>query len=97
MEMLKKGIRCQPQPTVNPNFSDQESYGYLGGQASPTPAETASPKSCSQHSPSLPASGLTEFKGVDSMTWDVPSEKPQELLVVRGETKCLCAGWDFIM
>ncbi|KAH0623316.1 hypothetical protein JD844_031524 [Phrynosoma platyrhinos] len=43
-----------------------EVYGDAGDQGSPIPGETASPQSYFQYSPSLPASGLTEFSGVDS-------------------------------
>ncbi|XP_023797207.1 NF-kappa-B inhibitor zeta-like isoform X2 [Cyanistes caeruleus] len=46
---------------VNQNMSESEICGYSPGQGSPLPAETASPKSCFQHSPSLPDSGLTEL------------------------------------
>ncbi|XP_061448705.1 uncharacterized protein LOC133368457 [Rhineura floridana] len=84
MEMLPKVIWSDPQPTItSPDICAMEGYGYARGQGSPTPGETASPKSYFQQSPSLPASGLTEFSGVDPVTWDTSPSKTQALPAVR--------------
>ncbi|XP_063034554.1 uncharacterized protein LOC134430663 isoform X2 [Melospiza melodia melodia] len=54
-------VCMSPELLVNHSKSESEICGYSPGQGSPLPGETASPKSCSQQSPSLPDSGLTEL------------------------------------
>ncbi|XP_074415758.1 uncharacterized protein LOC113460209 [Zonotrichia albicollis] len=60
-------VCMSPELLVNQSKGESELCGYSPGQGSPLPGETASPKSCSQQSPSLPDSGWTEL--------NVPSPK----------------------
>ncbi|XP_050839577.1 uncharacterized protein LOC108963271 isoform X2 [Serinus canaria] len=54
-------VCMSPELLVSQSMGESEICGYSPGQGSPLPAETASPKSCFQQSPSLPDSGLTEL------------------------------------
>ncbi|XP_064588152.1 uncharacterized protein LOC135457471 [Zonotrichia leucophrys gambelii] len=54
-------VCMSPELLVNQSKSESELCGYSPGQGSPLPGETASPKSCSQQSPSLPDPGWTEL------------------------------------
>ncbi|XP_067421312.1 uncharacterized protein [Emydura macquarii macquarii] len=76
--MLQK-IRTRPELLTNQNISESEISGYGVGQGSPLPGETASPKSFFQQSPSLPASGLTEFNVVSPKTCHISPIKTQEM------------------
>ncbi|KAM6238337.1 uncharacterized protein LJ264_013086 [Porphyrio hochstetteri] len=72
-------VCISPEQLVNQNISENEICGYSPGQGSPLPGETASPKSHFQQSPSLPDSGLTEFKVASPKIYPAPSRKPQEM------------------
>ncbi|TFJ99178.1 NF-kappa-B inhibitor zeta [Platysternon megacephalum] len=85
VEMLQK-IRMSPEILTNQNISESEIGGYSRGQGSPLPGETASPKSYSQQSPSLPASGLTEFNVVSPKSCHIPPVKTQEMSALTDST-----------
>ncbi|KAM9216993.1 uncharacterized protein RG961_011306 [Leptosomus discolor] len=78
MVMLQT-VCTSPELLVNQNISENEVHGYSPSQGSPLPAETASPKSNFQQSPSLPDSGLTEFNAASPKIYPPPSCKPQEM------------------
>ncbi|XP_054853960.1 NF-kappa-B inhibitor zeta-like [Eublepharis macularius] len=86
METLQKVVQSTPQPISGVNISGKETYGYAEGQGSPTPGETASPPNSFQQSPSLPASGLTEFNGADSTSQDLPPDQLREVLATKDTT-----------
>ncbi|CAM5172190.1 unnamed protein product [Eretmochelys imbricata] len=83
--MLQK-IRMSPEVLTNQNISESEIGGYSTGQGSPLPGETASPRSYSQQSPSLPASGLTEFNAVSPKICHTPPVKSQEMSALTDST-----------
>ncbi|XP_059723208.1 uncharacterized protein LOC132338067 [Haemorhous mexicanus] len=69
-------VCMSPELLVNQNMSESEICGYSPGQGSPLPAETASPKSCFQQSPSLPDSGLTELNVASPKIYHPPPPPP---------------------
>ncbi|XP_065426441.1 NF-kappa-B inhibitor zeta-like [Chrysemys picta bellii] len=85
VEMLQK-IRMSPEILTNQNISESEIGDYSTGQGSPLPGETASPKSYSQQSPSLPASGLTEFNVVSPKSCHISPVKTQEMSALTDST-----------
>ncbi|XP_053943022.1 uncharacterized protein LOC128854371 isoform X2 [Cuculus canorus] len=76
--MLQTACRS-PELLVNQNISENETCSYSPGHGSPLPAETASPKSYFQQSPSLPDSGLTELNVASPKIYPPPPQKPQEM------------------
>nr|XP_032636613.1 NF-kappa-B inhibitor zeta-like [Chelonoidis abingdonii] len=85
VEMLQKN-RMSPEVLTNQNASESEIGGYSMGQGSPLRGETASPKSYSQQSPSLPASGLTEFNAVSPKSCHIPPVKTLEMSALTDST-----------
>ncbi|KAM6998614.1 uncharacterized protein RBU47_012686, partial [Passerculus sandwichensis] len=69
-------VCMSPELLVNHSKSESEICGYSPGQGSPLPGETASPKSCSQQSPSLPDSGLTELNVASPKIFHPPPPPP---------------------
>ncbi|KAM9114119.1 uncharacterized protein ACDP82_019713 [Pangshura tecta] len=67
-------------------LTNQNIGGYSMDQGSPLPGETASPKSYSQQSPSLPASGLTEFNVVSPKSCHIPPVKTQKMSALTDST-----------
>ncbi|XP_075765790.1 uncharacterized protein LOC102452017 [Pelodiscus sinensis] len=76
VEMLQK-LKMSSELLTNQNISESEIEGFSMSQGSPLPGETASPENYSQQSPSLPASGLTEFNVVGPKSCHIPRVKTQ--------------------
>uniref|UniRef100_A0A8C5NLB3 OCA domain-containing protein n=1 Tax=Junco hyemalis TaxID=40217 RepID=A0A8C5NLB3_JUNHY len=69
-------VCMSPELLVSQSKSESEICGYSPGQGSPLPGETASPKSCSQQSPSLPDSGWTELNVASPKVFHPPPAPP---------------------